>query len=84
MAKTSREGGRRDPLRLLAFHIECDPPDVDHLTLEQKFALHEFFHTVLAAGYKLYQVVPATLAAPVIRKKLGLIISPDPDQDPGQ
>jgi hypothetical protein len=82
MANASGQGGPRDPLRSLAFHIECAQADVEHLTLEQKFALHEFFHTVLAAGYKLYQVVPAALAAPVIRQKFGLIINPDPNQDP--
>ena len=82
MANASGQAGPRDPLRSLAFHIECAPGDVEHLTLEQKFALHEFFHTVLAAGYKLYQVVPAALAAPVIRKKFCLIINPDPNKDP--
>jgi len=47
---------------------------VEGLTLEQNFALHEFFHTVLAAGYKLYQIVPAEMASPVIRKKFGMMI----------
>jgi hypothetical protein len=65
---------RRDPLNRLSVHIDCEIPDVKDLTLEQRFALHEFFHTVLAAGYKLYQIVPAELAAPVIRKKFDHMI----------
>jgi hypothetical protein len=59
----------RDPLNRLSVNIFCEIPDVKDLSLEQKFALHEFFHIVLAAGYKLYQIVPAELAAPIIRKK---------------
>jgi hypothetical protein len=84
MANTSPQGGPRDPIRRLSFHIACDPVDVRQLTIEQIFALHEFFHSVLAAGYKLYQVVPVKLAAPIIQKKFGLISSPDPDPDVGQ
>jgi hypothetical protein len=83
MANASRQGGPRDPIRRLSYHVECEPADVRLLTVEQKFALHEFFHTVMTAGYKLYQVVPVKLAAPVIQKKFGLIITPDPDDDPG-
>jgi hypothetical protein len=77
MAQSPRRDGSRDPLHRLALNPLCDEPDVDKLTVEQQLALHEFFHTVLAAGYKLYQIVPARLAARVIRKKFGLMIASD-------
>jgi hypothetical protein len=57
-----------DPLKYLAAHIFCEPPP-DDLSVEQLCALHEFFHVVLAAGYRLYQVVPADKAAAVIHAK---------------
>ena len=63
MAQTQRDVEHRDPLNRLSAKPFCEIPDVKDLTLEQKFALHEFFHTVLAAGFKLYQIVPAELAA---------------------
>jgi hypothetical protein len=64
-----------DPMHRLAVKPFCDfvPPN---LSVEQLYALHEFFHTVMAAGYKLYQVVPADMAAEVIRTKFGEIIAP--------
>jgi hypothetical protein len=74
MAQTRRQAGIRDPLNRLSANPFCESPDVKGLTLEQKFALHEFFHTVLAAGYKLYQVVPKDMASAVIRKKFGMMI----------
>jgi hypothetical protein len=70
-----------DPLVKLHLHIFCDKPDVEDLTSEQKFALHEFFHVVLAAGYRLYQVVPPQKAAPIIKKKFGLVLDDPPDDD---
>lgn len=66
-----------DRLSKLSLDIFCDYPDIKDLTIEQRCALHEFFHAVLAAGYKLYQVVPPKKAAPIIKKKFGLIL-----QDP--
>ena len=63
----------RDPMRHLSLDIFCDNPP-DGLTVEQLYALHEFFHEVLAAGYKLYQVVPADKAAIVIRQKFGAMV----------
>ena len=85
MAKTSRQNGsrdsshrHRDPLHRLSVNIMCEQPDVDKFSTEQQYALHEFFHVVLAAGYKLYQVVPAREAAPIIQKKFGLIVDPNP------
>jgi hypothetical protein len=66
-----------DPLRTLSLNLFCDDPP-DGLSTEQLCALHEFFHVVLAAGYKLYQIVPAAKAAPVIRQKFGLIMPPAP------
>jgi hypothetical protein len=64
-----------DPFVILHKNIICDLPDVKDLTPEQRFALHEFFHVVLAAGYKLYQVVPPEQAKPIIKKKFGLVIA---------
>ena len=65
----------RDPLRQLALNIFCDLPDVEDLSPEQQCALHEFFHEVLAAGYKLYQKVPPEFAAPIIKKKFGICVN---------
>jgi hypothetical protein len=68
----------RDPMRHLSENIFCMPPP-DELTVEQLCALHEFFHTVMAAGYKLYQVVPIDKAAEVIREKFrGMVEVPPP------
>ena len=63
----------KDPLRILTVNPFCDFPDVKDLTIEQQCALHEFFHSVLVAGYKLYQVVPREKAALIIRKKFALV-----------
>ena len=60
-----------DPMHVLASKIRCEAPP-DGLTDEQLFALHEFFHVVLAAGYKLYQVVPRDKAAMVIKEKFDI------------
>jgi hypothetical protein len=67
-----------DPMHTLSLNIFCDHPDVKDLTVEQQLALHEFFHRVLADGYKLYQIVPPRLAAPIIKKKFGLMIEKEP------
>ena len=65
-----------NPLHHLAVNVFCEPPP-DLLTVEQLCALHEFFHEVLAAGYRLYQIVPIDEAIPVIRKKFsGMAIAP--------
>jgi hypothetical protein len=70
MATTLAHHKAHDPLRLLSENVFCaDPPD--GLTTEQLCALHEFFHDVLAAGYRLYQKVPADKAALVIQEKFG-------------
>jgi hypothetical protein len=65
----------------MALKIFCDPPDVDGLSMEQKCALHEFFHVVLAAGFRLYQVVPPEKANPLIQAKFRLVLPPSPDDD---
>jgi hypothetical protein len=57
-----------EPMHVLASKIRCEAPP-DGLNDAQLFALHEFFHVVLAAGYRLYQVVPRDKAAPVIMEK---------------
>lgn len=61
----------------LSLNILCGLPDIRDLTIEQRCALHEFFHTVLAATYKLYAVVPPDKAVPILRKKFGLVIKDD-------
>lgn len=63
----------KDPLARLSIHPFCDYPDVYGLTPEQQCALHEFFHTVLAAGYRMYQVVPPPRAGLIIKKKFGMM-----------
>ena len=69
MARSSPRDGTGDPIQRLAFNPRCDPPP-DGLTIEQQYALHEFLHDVLRAGYRLYQIVPAELAKDIICKKL--------------
>ena len=75
MARDASRERPHDPIHRLAVHPFCDFPPED-LTVEQRYALHEFFHTVMAAGYKLYQVVPADMAAGVIKTKFNEIIAP--------
>jgi hypothetical protein len=65
---------RRDPLGMLSLGILCDYPDIEDLSPEQQYALHEFFHAVLVAGYRLYQVVPPEKAALIMIKKFAMII----------
>jgi hypothetical protein len=65
--------GKSDPLSRLSLHIFCDLPDVEGLSSEQRCALHESFHTVLSAGYKLYQIVPPHRASKIIKKKFALM-----------
>lgn len=69
-----KTGVKKDPLRILTVNPFCDLPDVKDLSTEQQCALHEFFHSVLAAGYRLYQVVPPDKAAVIIKKKFGLVL----------
>jgi hypothetical protein len=64
----------RDPLFRLERDVYCDVPP-SGLSMEQLFAMHEYFHAVLAAGYRLYQIVPAAIAAPIIRKKFRKMIA---------
>jgi hypothetical protein len=70
MADEAKHHRPSDPLTHLSLNVFCMPPP-DELTVEQLYALHEFFHAVLVAGYRLYQVVPADKAAAVIRQKFG-------------
>jgi hypothetical protein len=57
------------PVELLATSLFCMNPD-PALTPEQLYALHQFQHTVLAAAYALYQIVPPKLANPIIEERL--------------
>jgi hypothetical protein len=81
MAQAPHHHGRRDPLRLLHENVFCENPP-DQLTVEQLCAMHEFFHTVLAAGYKLYQAVPADKAAQVMREKFSMMVGALPPANP--
>ena len=74
MAKNPMKPRANDPVHNMAMHIFCELPELEGLTPEQICALHEFTHVVMAAGYKLYQVVPQPIAGPIIKKKLGLVI----------
>jgi hypothetical protein len=69
----SKAEAKQNPFLLLAQNILCGPPP-KHLTPEQVYALHEFFHEVAACGFKLYQTVPPDLANPIIKEKLGIMI----------
>jgi hypothetical protein len=55
--------------RLAANPFCAIPPDL--ATEEQTFALHQFIHAVLTAGYALYQKVPPHIADPVIEEVAG-------------
>jgi hypothetical protein len=77
MAQPAHGGELRDPIHRLAYKPFCDPPP-DDLSVEQLYALHEFFHTVMAAGYKLYQTVPADAAARVIHDKFSYMLGLPP------
>jgi hypothetical protein len=63
----------QDPLHVLTVNPFCEFPDVKELSSQQQCALHEFFHTLLAAGYKLYQTVPQDKAAVILRRKFALV-----------
>jgi hypothetical protein len=63
----------------LSVNVFCMPPP-DDLTVEQLCALHEFFHEVLAAGYRLYQVVPIDKAAEIIRQKFSGMVGALPPE----
>ncbi len=76
MAKKPSKRALQDPLVTLTVNPFCDLPDVKDLSVEQQCALHEFFHSVLAAGYRLYQIVPPEKAAVIIKKKFGLVLDP--------
>lgn len=66
--------GPRDAMGIISLNVRCNDPDVKDLSPEQQYALHEFAHVMLAAGYKLYQVVAPEYADPIIKKKFGLVI----------
>jgi hypothetical protein len=69
----------RDAMGKLSLNLFCEDPDVKDLSPEQQCALHEFFHLVLAAGYKLYQIVPPKSADTIIQKKFGIVFPKDKD-----
>src|SRR6516162_4367951 len=58
MPEAPRPNGSRNPFHRLSRGIFCSSRDVEELSYEQQLALHEFFHRILAEGYKLYQTVP--------------------------
>jgi hypothetical protein len=65
----------------LSQKLMCDDPLISELSPEQVWALHEFFHVLIAAGYNLYRFVPYEYADRVIKEKFGLVI-PKPPPDP--
>lgn len=69
---------QQNAMHKLSKHLRCDDPLVDDLSPEQIDAVHEFFHALLAAGYKLYQLVPPDYADPIIFEKFGFVLPPDP------
>lgn len=66
---------KADPFLVLAQNILCAPAPTN-LTPNQTYALHEFFHEVAAAGFKLYQTVPPDAALPIIKDKLTAMLDP--------
>jgi hypothetical protein len=80
--EAGKSGEPGDPMRLLSQNIYCADPPAE-LGTAQLCALHEFFHEVLAAGYKLYQKVPPDTAAKVVREKFTLMVGALP-ADPGK
>jgi hypothetical protein len=56
------------PVEKIASNAFCMEPD-PNLTDPQKYALHQFLHTFLAAAYALYQIVPPKIANPIIEEK---------------
>ena len=65
---------RRSVMGKLSDNLHCDYPMIEDLSPEQVWALHEFFHTLIGAGYNLYRYVPAQYADPIIKEKFGLVI----------
>ena len=66
---------KADPFLVLAQNILCAPAPTN-LTPNQTYALHEFFHEVAAAGFKLYQTVPPDVALPIIKDKFTAMLDP--------
>ena len=69
MAKKAR-AALLDPVGMISIMPFCDAPDVVGFTPEQQAALHVVKHEVLAAGYRLYESVPASMSAPLLAKFL--------------
>ena len=80
MAVAARKRAAANFVDQLSARPFCETVDPT-LTDTQKFALHEFLHTVAAAGYKLYQIVPPDIASKTIHAKFGDVLSilPNPD-----
>ena len=83
-AALERHHQRTAVLNKLSMNLRCDEPLVEDLSPEQIDALHEFFHTLLAAGYKLYRYVPPLYADPVIKDKFGLVFPKPPPNGDGK
>ncbi len=66
---------RLDPVGVMSVMPFCAAPDVENFTPEQQAAVHVFKHEVLAAGYRLYETVPASMAAPLLTKLLKTIVA---------
>ena len=81
MADAAGSHHSSDPMTHLSLNVFCMPPP-DELSAEQLYALHEFFHAVLVAGYRLYQVVPVDKAGAIIRQKFGAMAGALPPPNP--
>ena len=69
---------QQNVMNKLSVGLRCDEPLVEDLSPEQIDAVHEFFHVLLAAGYKLYQSVPPNYADAIIKAKFGIVLPPLP------
>jgi hypothetical protein len=64
MAKTEKEA------LVVVSKLLCQSPDIGKLNPVQLAALHVFKHEFLAAGYRLYEVIPREKANPILVKFL--------------
>ncbi|HMA71575.1 MAG TPA: hypothetical protein VKP67_08820 [Xanthobacteraceae bacterium] len=63
-----------DPLSKIAT-TSCEYPKIQALTKEQRAALHVFKHEFLAAGYRVYRIVPVKDAAPIFADMFGAAVA---------
>jgi hypothetical protein len=69
-----------DPLHKIATTL-CDYPKIKPLTKEQRASLHVFKHEFLAAGYRVYRIVPIEDAALIFTDIFEAAVA-DPNAEP--